>query len=185
MFNFEDDAMAMMELTTGIENRYTLIRDSIAAVPTVFAEGYAEEVPAQLTHYAGVTGRCAAKGARIARCVVLGARISWAAVSAHWTEHGAEYRTAAVFLWSLLFLCARDALGEVDPEEFAALGDCPELEAVKTRVQSAAVTHWHRVRDWVWVRLVAVYRVWLDAVLRKVEELLGYAPLWVQGAVLR
>jgi hypothetical protein len=138
------------------------------------------DAPERVLLVAGEVGRIAAKGAFVARCVAVGAQVSWRLASAHWAEYGAEYRAVAQFLVALWLLQARDALGDVPATEFEVLGECAELPAVKARVQGVAT----RGTVWVWERLVRGYEVWLDAVSRETVELLGYAPEWVRKTVL-
>jgi hypothetical protein len=174
------DGVDVMNVLADVDTHFQVVRESISAVPAAFSEGLAIDAPERVLRFAGEAGRVVAKGAFVARCVVVGAQESWRLAADHWAEYGAEYRSVAQFLTALWLLQARDALGDVPAEEFEALGECAELPAVKARVQGAAAM----VKGWVWVQLVRGCEVWLAMVSKEVAEILGYAPEWVQKAVL-
>jgi hypothetical protein len=174
------DGVDVMNVLADIDMHFQVVRESVRAVPAAFSEGLAVDAPERVLRIAGEAGRVAAKGVFVARCVVVGAQESWRLAADHWAEYGAEYRSVAQFLAALWLLQARDALGDVPTEEFESLGECAELPAVKARVQDVAMT----VRAWVWAQLVKGYEVWLAIVSKEVIDVLGYAPEWVQKAVL-
>jgi hypothetical protein len=152
------DGVDVMNVLADVGTHFQIVRESISAVPAAFSEGLAVDAPERVLRIAGEVGRGAAKGAFVARCVVVGAQVSWRLAAAHWTECGAEYRSVAQFLAALWFLQVRNALGDVPAEEFEALGECAELPAVKVRVQGAAAM----VKGWAWAQLVAGCEAWLE-----------------------
>jgi hypothetical protein len=181
MFNgLTIDGVDVMNVLADIDMHFQVVRESISAVPAAFSEGLTIDAPEHVLRFAGEAGRVVAKGAFVARCVVVGAQVSWRLAAAHWAEYGAEYRSVAQFLAALWFLQARNALGDVPAEEFETLGECAELPTVKARVQGAAAM----VKGWVWAQLVRGYEAWLAMVSKEVTEILGYAPEWVRKAVL-
>jgi hypothetical protein len=87
----------------------------------------------------------------------------------HRAKYGARYATVLWTVLGLLAMLVRAQLGR---------------EGAYVELCEAVVAARELVKGWVWVKLVRGYEVWLAMVSKKVIEILGYAPEWVQKAVL-
>jgi hypothetical protein len=87
----------------------------------------------------------------------------------HRAEYGAQYAAAIWTALGLLAMLVRAQLGR---------------EGAYVDLCKAAVATRELVKGWAWTQLVRGYEVWLAMVSKEVVEVLGYAPEWVQKAVL-
>jgi hypothetical protein len=87
----------------------------------------------------------------------------------HRTKYGAQYTTALLTVLGLLAMLIRAQLGR---------------EGAYEELREAVVATRELVKVWVWGWSVRGYEGWLAMVSKEVIEILGYAPEWVQKAVL-
>jgi hypothetical protein len=87
----------------------------------------------------------------------------------HRAKHGAQYATVLLTVLGLLAMLVRAQLGREGAYDVL----CETVTAAR-----------ELVKGWVWAQLVRGYGVWLAMVSKEVAEILGYAPAWVQKAVL-
>jgi hypothetical protein len=87
----------------------------------------------------------------------------------HRVKYGARYATVLWTVLGLLAMLIRAQLGR---------------EGAYEELCEAVVATSELVKGWAWGWLVRGFEVWLAMVSKEVIEILGYAPEWVQKAVL-